>query len=523
MKTKFLTIIISIIFIKTFIYAGQSSSSEIKGLWVVRDVIADSSKIITLAKNSQMFGFTDLFVQVRGAGDAYYLSKGEPKPFALENLPEGVDPLQMAICLSHQNGIKVHAWLNVIYSAPGQGYKMKDNHILARYPSWCEEDIFSRSQMDYTREMFRRTDCEGLYLKPEYKQVSEYLSDTIAEMASKYKVDGIHLDFIRYPNIRFGYSNYACAEFKSKYNIDPRIFPQYPLVSNPLSSPAHLWLYIHQLEWFYYRAEKITNVVRTIRKTMKDKKSNILLSAAVWFPPKLAYRYVGQDWTLWLSDGLIDLACPMAYSSKAEDIERDLTPLIEKGYHIALGIGAWRDSIDTIKSYIDLSRALETDGFILFSYGDILNEKILLIALKLKEDEINNVGSKHKLTSEISDCPNTNKFINIVDKSAIDKIIEIGKRYQEEKFDMSIWNDIKYSEVRSSDIPILSSVSDDMGNDILKGVMTIDGLVNSLLLEKYELLKMNIGSDKEISINDLRKWEDEVITEIDKLIEEKKM
>jgi uncharacterized lipoprotein YddW (UPF0748 family) len=522
MKTKFLTIIIAIIFIKTFIYAGQSSSSEIKGLWIVRDVIADSARVIMLAKDAKMFGFTDLFVQIRGAGDAYYLSKGEPRPFALENLPEGVDPLQMSICLSHQNGIKVHAWLNTIYAAPGQDYKMKDNHILAKYPYWCEEDIFSRSLMDYTREMLRKTDCEGLYLKPEYSQVSTYLSDTVAEIVNKYRVDGIHLDFIRYPNIRFGYSNYACSEFKSKYDIDPRIFPQYPLVSEPLSSPAHLWLYIHQLEWFYYRADKITDVVRTIRKTLKDKKPDVLLSAAVWFPSKLAYRYVGQDWTLWLSDGLIDLACPMAYSSKPEDIERDLTPLVEKGYHIALGIGAWRDSVDAIKSYIDLSRSLETDGFILFSYGDILNEKILLVGVKLKEDDMNNVGSKHKLSSEISDCPETDKISDIVDKSAIDKIIEIGRKSGIEKVDMSIWKDVKYSEVRSSDIPILSAIDDDTVIDLLKGIIAIDGFVNSLLLEKYYLLKIDKTNDKEISIKDLRNWQDEVIVEIDKLIEETK-
>ncbi|MGQ9706148.1 MAG: glycoside hydrolase family 10 protein [bacterium] len=522
MKIKFLFIIIFILFIKTFTFVEQSSSGEIRGLWVVRDVITDSSKIIMLAKDAKMFGFTDLFVQVRGAGDAYYLSNGEPRPFALENLPEGVDPLQMAICLLHQKGLKVHAWLNVIYSAPGQGYKMKDEHILAKYPSWCEEDIFSRSLMDYTREMLIKTDCEGLYLKPEYLQISKYLSNTTVEIINKYKIDGLHLDFIRYPNIRFGYSNYACAEFKSKYGIDPRIFPQYPPVSDPLSSPAHLWLYIHQLEWFYYRAEKITDVVKTIRNTLKDREPDILLSAAVWFPSKLAYRYVGQDWIRWLSDDLIDLACPMAYSSKPTDIEKDLTPLIQKGYHIALGIGAWRDSVDDIRSYIDLTRAIGTDGFILFSYGDILNEKILLISLKLKEDDMNNVGFKHKLSSETLDCPYNNENIDIKDKSSIKKIIEIGRKSGEEKIDMEIWKDVLYSENRSSNNPFLYSINDYMVNDILKGVNAIDELVNSILLEKYHLLKIDTGNNKEISIKNMRKWQDEVIAEVDKLLEEVK-
>ncbi|RLC41798.1 MAG: hypothetical protein DRH51_02265 [Candidatus Coatesbacteria bacterium] len=508
-----------IVLITTFLLSlsiVHPSQGELKGLWVVRDTLMDSANVIALVEDAKTFGFTDLFVQVRGAGDSYYLSKCEPRAFKLDHLPKGVDPLQMVICLTRPKGIRIHAWLNMLYASPGAGYEMKDDHILARYPSWCQEDVFSRSMWDYTRKMLAGTDTEGLYLKPEYPQVADYLSNIVIDIADRYRVDGIHLDFIRYPNIRFGYSTYACEEFKDRYGIDPRIFPQYPLVSDPLTSPARLWLYIHQLEWFHWRAERITHIVREIDRALKEKKPDVVLSAAVWFPPQHAYRYVGQDWVGWLEEGIIDIACPMAYWSSSENIARELIPLINKGYHIALGIGAWRKETEEIISDIDLSRVLNADGFILFSYGGIVENKILPIALKLREMAPFEIeGEISLLPQEYEDWTDNTEYNELLGNESIEALIELGKVYSEMDIKRELWDEVIYSERRSTDNAVLGGIPNKDGITILKGVRAIDGLVKPILQEKYKNIKDTVGSDGVLTIRDMKNWQGDVIYDID--------
>lgn len=59
-------------------------------LWVVRHNIATSGQIDDLLKTAKQSGIKNIFVQVRGRGDAYYTSSIEPSAF---DVPESFDPL----------------------------------------------------------------------------------------------------------------------------------------------------------------------------------------------------------------------------------------------------------------------------------------------------------------------------------------------------------------------------------------------------------------------------------------------
>src|SRR5262249_19443365 len=83
---------------------------ETRALWVVRTTMAAPESVRSLVQRAKETGFTDLIVQVRGRGDAYYDSSIEPRAEALTQQPVGFDPLALTIEEAHRHGIKVHAW-----------------------------------------------------------------------------------------------------------------------------------------------------------------------------------------------------------------------------------------------------------------------------------------------------------------------------------------------------------------------------------------------------------------------------
>ena len=56
---------------------------------------------------------------------------------------------------------------------------------------------------------------EGLYLSPVLPASRDYTASVINDLVSRYDLDGIHLDYLRYPNEQFDYSAGTIAAFSS--------------------------------------------------------------------------------------------------------------------------------------------------------------------------------------------------------------------------------------------------------------------------------------------------------------------
>ena len=61
---------------------------------------------------------------------------------------------------------------------------------------------------------------EGVFLSPVHKGAVDHVTRVIGDIASRYAVDGIHLDYIRFPNDEFDYSVEALDEFRSDINFE---------------------------------------------------------------------------------------------------------------------------------------------------------------------------------------------------------------------------------------------------------------------------------------------------------------
>jgi len=90
----------------------------VRALWIVRDALTSRGKVHTAVEEAAAGGITDLLVQVRGRGDAYYNGTLEPRASEIEAKPS-FDPLAVVLEQAHASGLKVHAWVavNLIASA----------------------------------------------------------------------------------------------------------------------------------------------------------------------------------------------------------------------------------------------------------------------------------------------------------------------------------------------------------------------------------------------------------------------
>jgi uncharacterized lipoprotein YddW (UPF0748 family) len=113
-------------------------------------------------------------------------------------------------------------------------------------------------------------------------------------------------------------------------------------------------------------------LVQRIYGEVKRQKPQVTVSAAVFANDENAYTRRFQDWHRWLSMGILDVACPMAYSTDTnvfrKQIEVAVTSAHAAGRRVWAGIGAYRITADSTVDKIKVARTLGSDGIILFSY-----------------------------------------------------------------------------------------------------------------------------------------------------------
>lgn len=80
---------------------GDTTNNEVRALWVQRGTLTSAPAIISLIDTATAAGFNTLLVQARGRGDAYYVSRLEPRGAALASQDPSFDPLELAVTAGH--------------------------------------------------------------------------------------------------------------------------------------------------------------------------------------------------------------------------------------------------------------------------------------------------------------------------------------------------------------------------------------------------------------------------------------
>jgi uncharacterized lipoprotein YddW (UPF0748 family) len=300
--------------------------------WVVRDDLTDPESIDSLIERAAEAGANGLIVQVVGRAEAYYNSSILPPA----DFQEGFDPLAYLTARAKPRGLEVHAWVNAFLVWSESRAPSDTAHVWWACPDWFMSDRYGRSTREYSREECDAASIVGATLSPAVPEVREFLAAIAVEIALNYDVDGIHLDYIRYPNPSFGFEPAAVGAFFLKTGMDPMDLTRSQGVPEELE----------QL-WADWRTEQVTLTVSTVREALRSESPGTLLSAAVMADPFEAPVQYSCDWRSWLQDGLVDFVCTMAYTS---DITR-ATELAELGTgacaeRVVHGIGVYNQSTE---------------------------------------------------------------------------------------------------------------------------------------------------------------------------------
>jgi uncharacterized lipoprotein YddW (UPF0748 family) len=285
---------------------------EVRAMWLDRGTIVKAKSkedLAPLFDRMAESGINTVFFETINSSYTIYPSRVAPEQ---NPMTKGWDPLQASIELAHERGMELHAWA-WIFAAANQGHNrilgQPENYlgpVLSRNPSWVLKD--------QKGEVFNRTPgFKKAFLDPANPNVRRYLLALLEEIATNYDVDGIQLDYIRYPfqdkitKQNFGYTDASRGLFKQIYGIDPKNIKP--------SSPA--WS-----QWTGFRIRQITSFVSESSKLIKSKRPDLVVSAAV-FPIETRERLsvLQQHWEDWIYNGSVDMMVLMTYALNTGSFE----------------------------------------------------------------------------------------------------------------------------------------------------------------------------------------------------------
>jgi uncharacterized lipoprotein YddW (UPF0748 family) len=353
---------------------------EVRALWVVRYTLDYPDSVRAMVRRADEAGFNTLIVQLRGRGDAFYDGRWEPKAESLYK--EKYDPLKLVLKEAHKRRIAVHVWLNTHLVANAEALPTRPAHVIftrpeiLAVPQPIARDLYDMDPRDprfvealaqYARD--NADHVEGLYTSPAAPEVKEHLYSIWMDILEKYDVDGMHFDYVRYPAPDYDYSRPALERFQRwlQPQLADSVAEYYAMlqVEDPL-----VYTDSFPEAWDRFRREQITALVERVYHGVKKRKPNVVVSAAVFGNSEDAYMRRYQDWLNWLRLGILDVACPMAYSPDTEIFREQIEVALEAGGRdrVWAGIGAWRIPVESTLEKIDVARELGARGIILFSY-----------------------------------------------------------------------------------------------------------------------------------------------------------
>ncbi len=297
-------------------------------------------------------GINMILPNMAWGGLAHYNSSVLPKS---DKFTQYGDQIAQCVNAAHQHNIEVHVW-KITWNLEGAPKEFVDK---------LRED--GRTQVSSSGAPIN-------WLCPSHPENVQLELNAIMEIVRNYDVDGIHLDYIRYP----GSHACFCPECKKRFMLATRQHIQAWPASVLRETGQHSDAYI---EWC---SQQITRLVRLIYKRAREIKPGIKISAAVFGGYPSCVTSIGQDWIAWAKAGYVDFICPMNYTEDTKfftDLLEKQLALMPKDVAIYPGIGATASNSlltpDAVIGQIHLARFLGASGWSIFDYSANISNTIL--------------------------------------------------------------------------------------------------------------------------------------------------
>lgn len=297
-------------------------------------------------------GFTAVLPNLLWGGVAFYES--HVLPMAPEVKTRG-DQLVQCLAACRKYGLQCHVW------------KVCWNLGSATPRSFAE-----RMKQEGRMQVKYDGTANDSWLCPSHPLNQQLEIDAMIEVATQYDVDGVHFDYIRYPD-RDGCFCAGCRERFEKV-AGTRVGHWPADVRNEKTLAT---------QWLDFRRDNITRVVAGVSEAIRTKKPQVKVSAAVFRNWPADRDSVGQDWKLWCDRGYLDFVCPMDYTASALEFGNSVAQQQRWAGRVAcypgIGLSVWPTPADIPRliEQIRACRNLGTRGFTVFDYRALEAREVL--------------------------------------------------------------------------------------------------------------------------------------------------
>jgi len=302
-------------------------------------------------------GFNAVFLNVCDGAFGHYKSEVLPDTSGYYGKTK-TDWVKVAVEACHKHGLELHAWrvdLKGIHAKDAEPF-LKDGRLM-----------LSSNGTPYNHKGRKGAH----WLCPAHPKNVELEAAAMVELVTKYGVDGVHMDYIRFPQ-----SHGACF----CENCKQHFLKKSGLVNVNWPDDVRKGGR-HSKRFFAMREDHITNVVRVISERVRAARPEAKVSAAVFRAPGYALT-VGQNWPDWVEKGYVDFLCPMDYITDLDKLRTciqsqvkatggriPLYPGLTTGGSVYTGPkGAAVQSPESMVSRVVASREAGGDGFLIFQY-----------------------------------------------------------------------------------------------------------------------------------------------------------
>ena len=334
---------------------------ETRALWVSRWDFKEHKDIDAIVDKAAQAHMNVILFQVRGQADALYASSIEPWSADLTGTlgkDPGYDPLAQLVERAHAKGIEVHAWVNTYPAWMGEQAPAADVQPMPMY-----HDFNARFGNDWLQWKGNKPlllgDSDYVWANPAHPAVQDRIIAVCKDLMSRYELDGLHLDYIRYAEsepAQDPVSNQAYAAAKAQ-NPD-----------------------LTREDW---QRAQVTTLVQRVRDEAVSLRPGAHLTTTAWpaykdrwgwYKGQDGYNARYQDSQTWAREGIVDAIMPMiygqtatAYRDRFEALAQDYVQGSQPGGAVP-GITTEYDSFEEITARIETARRLGARGQALFSF-----------------------------------------------------------------------------------------------------------------------------------------------------------
>lgn len=288
-------------------------------------------------------GFNMVLPNMLWGGVAHYPSDVLPRSDTFRKFG---DQIEQCCAAAKRHGLEVHVW--------------KVNYNLANAPKEFVEEMrrAGRTQVSVQGKPID-------WLCPSHPDNQKLELDSLLEVARKYPIDGLHFDYIRYPDGSCCYCDGCRRRFEAQSG-------RKVLDAN---WPKTCFSGARKEEYRAWRCRQITSLVAAVSREARKLRPGLKISAAVFGAYPSCRDSIGQDWVEWVAAGYLDFICPMDYTTDDQAFVRLVRNQTEQiGGRIPLypGIGATATGIamtpDRVAGQIHWARSLGAAGWTIFDF-----------------------------------------------------------------------------------------------------------------------------------------------------------